>query len=122
MFSDRGLFALQSCEILPKQSAVVALQDAFPLAILKHETTELPTSMKTSVSIPDEVFQQAERFARRTGVSRSQLVSDALREYVARHAPEKVTEAMNRVVASLDQPDDAFIVAASRRTLQPFEW
>ena len=44
--------------------------------------------MKPGVSIPDEIFQGAERLARRTRKSRSQLFSDAVREYVARHAPE----------------------------------
>jgi len=47
--------------------------------------------MKTAVSIPDEVFESAERLARRTKKSRSQVFSDALREYVARHAPDEVT-------------------------------
>jgi metal-responsive CopG/Arc/MetJ family transcriptional regulator len=36
--------------------------------------------MKTAVSIPDDVFEGAERLARRTKKSRSQLFSDALRE------------------------------------------
>ncbi len=43
-------------------------------------------SMKTAISIPDDVFKVAERLARRTKKSRSQLFSDAVREYVARHA------------------------------------
>jgi metal-responsive CopG/Arc/MetJ family transcriptional regulator len=39
--------------------------------------------MKAAISIPDEVFKGAERLARRTKKSRSQLFSDADREYVA---------------------------------------
>jgi metal-responsive CopG/Arc/MetJ family transcriptional regulator len=42
--------------------------------------------MKTAVSIPDEVYQGAERLARRTKKSRSRLYGDALKEYLARHA------------------------------------
>ncbi len=38
--------------------------------------------------------------------SRSRLFSDALREYVARHAAEEVTEAMNRVCAELGNGKD----------------
>ena len=41
--------------------------------------------MKTAISIPDDVFQGAERLARRTKKSRSQLFSDAVREYISRH-------------------------------------
>jgi metal-responsive CopG/Arc/MetJ family transcriptional regulator len=36
--------------------------------------------MKTAVSIPDDLFEQAEELARRSKKSRSQLFADALRE------------------------------------------
>jgi hypothetical protein len=79
-------------------------------------------SMKTAVSIPDKVFEDAERLARRTKKSRSQLFSDALKEYVARHAPEDVTEAMNRVCAELGGQGDEFVSSAGRRVLERSEW
>ncbi len=78
--------------------------------------------MKTAVSIPDDVFQDADRIARRSKKSRSQLYSDALREYVARHSPDEITETMNRVVNSLDEPIDPFVRSAGRRTLLRNEW
>ena len=78
--------------------------------------------MKTVVSIPDDVFERAERLARRAKKSRSQLYRAALREYVARHAPEEVTEARDRVCAELGQPTDGFVREASRRTLERSEW
>jgi len=78
--------------------------------------------MKTAVSIPDDIFQRAERLARRAQKSRSQLFSDALREYVARHAPEEVTEAMDRVVAEVGDNADEFTSAAARRVLDRTEW
>jgi len=78
--------------------------------------------MKTAVSIPDDVFEGAERLARRTKKSRSQLFSDAVREYVARHAAEDVTDAMDRVCAELGHPADRFVVSASRRAFERSEW
>lgn len=78
--------------------------------------------MKTAVSIPDDVFHKAERLARRTKRSRSRLYSDALSDYVSRHAPEEVTEAMNRVCAAVDNPRDEFVSAAARRILERIEW
>jgi metal-responsive CopG/Arc/MetJ family transcriptional regulator len=78
--------------------------------------------MKTAVSIPDEVFESAEQLARRTKKSRSQLFSDAVREYVARHGQDEVTEAMDKVCAELGQPTDEFVSAASRRSLERSEW
>jgi metal-responsive CopG/Arc/MetJ family transcriptional regulator len=57
--------------------------------------------MKTAVSIPDDVFEQAERLARKSRKSRSEIFSAALREYVARHDPDEVTDALNRVCETL---------------------
>ena len=62
------------------------------------------------------------RRARRTKKSRSQLFSDAITEYVARHAPEAVTDAMDRVCSELGNPKDEFVSAAARRVLQRSEW
>ena len=78
--------------------------------------------MKTAVSIPDDVFTGAERLAKRTKKSRSQLFSDAVREYLARHAAEEVTETMNRVCAGLERSTDEFTSAAGRRILAGSEW
>ena len=49
-------------------------------------------SMKTAISIPDTVYEHAEQLAHRLGKSRSQLYSEAVAEYVARHDPEAMTE------------------------------
>ena len=80
--------------------------------------------IETAVSIPDDVFEQAEQLARRTKKSRSQLVSDALREYVSRHAPEEVTETIDRVVADIgrEPATEEFVAAAARRVLDATEW
>lgn len=78
--------------------------------------------MKTAISLPDEVFRAAERHARRAKKSRSQLYADAISEYLARHAPDEVTEAMNQVVDQLEEPSDPFVSAAARRVLERTEW
>lgn len=78
--------------------------------------------MKTAVSIPDDVFEMVERLARRNRKSRSEVFSAALREYVARHAPEEVTEAMNRVCEKLSEDDKSFVRTAARRVLEKPEW
>jgi metal-responsive CopG/Arc/MetJ family transcriptional regulator len=78
--------------------------------------------MKIAVSIPDAVFETAERLARRMKKSRSELYSRALSEYVSRHSPDEVTEAMNTAVSEIGEASDAFVEAASRRTLERTEW
>lgn len=78
--------------------------------------------MKTAVSIPDDLFKGVELFARRTKRSRSRLFGDAIREYLARHAPDEVTEAMNRVCAEVGGAADPFVSASARRVLERTEW
>lgn len=78
--------------------------------------------MKTAVSIPDDVFEEAERLAGKLRTSRSQLYSRALREYVTRHSPDRITEAMNRVVDEVGSEVDEFSQSAARRVLERVEW
>ncbi len=78
--------------------------------------------MKTAISLPDDVFRAAERLARRARKSRSQLYAEALREYLARHAPDEVTQAWDRVIEAIPQPTDPFVTAAARRILERSEW
>jgi predicted transcriptional regulator len=79
--------------------------------------------MKTAVSVPDDLFAQVDRLARRSRRSRSEVYSAALREYVARHAPDEVTAVLDAVIAELGQPDGAtFTATAARRTLGSTDW
>jgi hypothetical protein len=79
-------------------------------------------SMKTAVSIPDGVFEEAERLAHRARRSRSDVYSAALKEYVARHSPDEVTEAMDRVCATIGDQPDTFVSTAARRVFERSEW
>jgi predicted transcriptional regulator len=78
--------------------------------------------MKVAVSVPNDVFERADRLARAAGRSRSDVYSSALREYVARHTPDEVTTALDRVIADIDDPVDPFVAAASRRVLEATAW
>ncbi len=78
--------------------------------------------MKTAVSIPDDVFEKVERFARRAKRSRSEVFSSALREYMARHAPDEVTDAINRAVDEIGDQKDGFVAEAARRVLEKTDW
>ena len=78
--------------------------------------------MKTTVSIPDEIFHAVEALARRYCKSRSWIIGDALDEYVARHSPDAVTEAMDRVCQQTTGEDYAFTADAACRVLLRNEW
>jgi metal-responsive CopG/Arc/MetJ family transcriptional regulator len=78
--------------------------------------------MKTAISLPDRIFREAERFARRVRKTRSKLYAEALAEYLARHAPNDITESMNQVCDRVAQPTDVFQARASRRILSSESW
>jgi metal-responsive CopG/Arc/MetJ family transcriptional regulator len=78
--------------------------------------------MKTAVSIPSHVFEEAEMLAHRMKKSRSEIYSRALEEYIARHESDRITELMNRALDEAGAVKDEFASAASRHTLERIEW
>lgn len=60
--------------------------------------------MKTAISLPDELFERAERAAERLRLNRSQLYARALKEYLERTDPEALTAAFNVVYST--EPSD----------------
>lgn len=80
--------------------------------------------MKTAVSIPDELFESAEGFARRMEMTRSELYAKALRGYLKDHGGEGITERLDRVHGA-DQEDgvlDPAVASMQRRSLPDEEW
>jgi metal-responsive CopG/Arc/MetJ family transcriptional regulator len=53
--------------------------------------------MKTAVSIPDRVFQSAEKLAARLGVSRSELYAKALAALIEKHRDDLITSQLNEI-------------------------
>ena len=80
------------------------------------------TGMKVAVSIPDDVFEEAESLAKHLKASRSEIYSRALGEYLGRHAPSRVTDQMNKVIAAIGEESDPFSERAGRRVMRRVEW
>ena len=78
--------------------------------------------MKTAISVPNDLFDGAERLARRTRRSRSRLFTDAVREYLDRHAPDKITESMDQAIMEVGEGKDEFVSSVARRRLERTEW
>jgi len=78
--------------------------------------------MKTAVSIPDDIFRDSDRLARRLGTSRSRLYARALTDFLARHGEEEMTQGMNQVVDQAGPGVDGFVREASRQALRNVEW
>ncbi|HYI63824.1 MAG TPA: hypothetical protein VEW71_02950 [Allosphingosinicella sp.] len=78
--------------------------------------------MKVAVSIPDRVFEEAERLAAHLKTSRSKLYARALAAFVGNHAQDQVTEKMNAAVDAVGASPDAFGRAAARQVFERVEW
>jgi len=79
--------------------------------------------MKTAISVPDRVFADAERLAKRLKKSRSRVYAEALAEYVARHDEDQVTERVNAALEAIGEPhQDPALAEAVYRVLRDVEW
>ncbi len=78
--------------------------------------------MKVAVSIPDDIFADAEILTRQLGTSRSEVYARALAAFVDDHVPDKVTQAINDVVDAVGTELDGFAHAAARRVFDRTEW
>lgn len=90
-----------------------------PLGRIRSGNTR---GMKTAVSIPDDLFRQADELASRLGKSRSEVYREALADYVGRREPGAVTRALDALADDLDAEDRTFGAAAARRTLERTDW
>ena len=78
--------------------------------------------MKTAISLPDGVFDAAERVAKRLGISRSELYARAVARFVEEHRGDKVTEALDRVYAESDSRLDPALTRLQAASLPPDQW
>lgn len=79
--------------------------------------------MKTAISLPDSLFQSAERIAARLGIPRSQLVARALEEFIQHHQSDQITERLNAIYGPQAGPDsppqpDPAVLNAGLETLR----
>lgn len=75
--------------------------------------------MKTTVTIADKVFADADRLARLLKISRSRLYSRALAQYIARHSADEVTAALDRALEAVGDQDAGL---SARRRSRRDEW
>ena len=59
--------------------------------------------MKTAISIPDEIFKEAEALAHQMGISRSELYVTAIALFLESKSEIAITESLNEVYQDLPQ-------------------
>ena len=73
--------------------------------------------MKTAISIPEQTFSRAEKFAKQRHMTRSALFTTAVDEYIRHHREDDVTQQLNEVYAEENSTLDP--VAARLQSLSP---
>ncbi|MDQ2841756.1 MAG: hypothetical protein M3Y72_12095 [Acidobacteriota bacterium] len=74
--------------------------------------------MKTAVSVPDDLFRQAEATARRLRVSRSELYTKAITEFLKKEDGSAITERLNDVYSRDQARLDAGLHRAQLKSLE----
>jgi metal-responsive CopG/Arc/MetJ family transcriptional regulator len=78
--------------------------------------------MKIAISIPDKLFRSADALAKRQGISRSQLYSTAISEYLSRHQGKQVTEKLNSIYPEEDSSLPPSLTLLQSKSLPHEEW
>jgi metal-responsive CopG/Arc/MetJ family transcriptional regulator len=78
--------------------------------------------MKTAISIPDLLFQSAERLAKRLGIPRSRLYADALERYLADREERDTTARLNEIYEHEPAELDPVFAALQWSSLRRETW
>ena len=81
--------------------------------------------MKTAISMPDELFHVAERYAEKNGLSISELYVAAVSEFIGRKKKKDkkdITQRINEICNNIDTSLSPQIRTASKRILLESEW
>ena len=79
-------------------------------------------SMKTAISIPDQVFSRADIFARHRKMTRSALYTIAVDEFIQRHRQDDVTERLNEVYTKANSSLDPVLEQLQALSLSKEDW
>jgi metal-responsive CopG/Arc/MetJ family transcriptional regulator len=78
--------------------------------------------VKTAISVPDDLFQQAEAVARRLQVSRSELYAKALTEFLKQQDRSSITDRLNNVYSRQTAKLDPAVHRAQLQALPKDDW
>ena len=74
-------------------------------------------SMKMAISVDDAFMQQADAAARDLGLSPSELIADALRDYLRKRRQTRTTDQLNLAYANVPRADERRLVRRLRAKL-----
>ena len=78
--------------------------------------------MKTAISLPDLVFEEAEALASQLGLSRSELYTKALQAYLRRHNRSRILSKLNQVYSEESSELDTVLTKMQFMSLPHEDW
>ena len=78
--------------------------------------------MKTAISIPDNLFAIANQEAKRLGISRSELISTAVRFYLDNKKDSFITEQLDKIYGASSEGLDDMLKKMQTDSLSMEEW
>lgn len=78
--------------------------------------------MKTAISIPDELFEQAEAVRKRLGISRSEFYSTAVEEHLRIVKRERIKERLDANYADQESRIEEELVRYQASVLPEDDW
>ena len=78
--------------------------------------------MKTAISVPDPIFTRADRLAKELHMSRSELYTRAVEEYVGEHRHSRVQEKLDGIYSAESSAIDPAMLNAQAASLPEEDW
>jgi metal-responsive CopG/Arc/MetJ family transcriptional regulator len=79
-------------------------------------------AMKTAISLPDPVFEEAESLARQLGVSRSELYTNALKAYLRKYNRDQMLSKLNQIYSEESSVLDPVLAKIQFMSLPSENW
>jgi metal-responsive CopG/Arc/MetJ family transcriptional regulator len=78
--------------------------------------------LKTAISLPDPIFEEAEVLAQKLGISRSELYTEALKVYLRRYNRERILSKLNEVYSQESSDLDTVMTTMQLLSLPQEDW
>ena len=79
-------------------------------------------ALRTTISIPEDIYRDAEEVAKRLGMTRSQLYSKAVSDFLNRYRKDDMKAKLNEVHATWSPCFDPVLATMQLASLPQEEW
>ncbi len=71
--------------------------------------------MKTAISIPDNIFKDIEKLSKELDIPRSQILTEAAKEYIEKQKNRNILEALNRAYSEKETKEEIKLRGKSKK-------